>query len=112
MDEDDVMIVLGDHGMHISGNHGGSSDEETHTSIFGYSKRGFSNSYPRIKNFDPSYKSEVNQIDILPTISMLLGTPIPFNNLGTIIPDFYPPGTSLQIISHVLLFMIILKLTF
>ena len=30
------------------------------------------------------------QIDIVPTLSLLLGTPIPFSNLGAVIPDFIP----------------------
>ena len=34
MDEDTVMIVIGDHGMKYTGNHGGDSDEETNTVIF------------------------------------------------------------------------------
>ncbi|KAL8611893.1 hypothetical protein ACOMHN_033638 [Nucella lapillus] len=31
----------------------------------------------------------VQQTDLVPTISLLLGVPIPFSNLGTIIPDLF-----------------------
>ncbi|KAJ7577557.1 hypothetical protein C8J56DRAFT_1061212 [Mycena floridula] len=31
----------------------------------------------------------VQQIDLLPTLSLLLGLPIPFNNLGTVIPELF-----------------------
>ncbi len=33
--------------------------------------------------------SEVDQIDLTPTICMLKGNPIPINNVGSIIPDFF-----------------------
>ncbi|TFY70669.1 hypothetical protein EVG20_g2336 [Dentipellis fragilis] len=31
----------------------------------------------------------VQQIDLVPSLSLLLGLPIPFNNLGTVIPEFF-----------------------
>lgn len=31
----------------------------------------------------------VRQIDLVPTLSLLLGLPIPFNNLGTVIPELF-----------------------
>jgi len=32
----------------------------------------------------------VNQIDLVPTISMLLGVPVPFANLGSLVPALVP----------------------
>ena len=32
----------------------------------------------------------VSQIDLVPSLSLLLGMPIPFNNLGRVIPDLFP----------------------
>ena len=32
----------------------------------------------------------VDQMDLVPTLSILLGLPIPFNNLGLIVNDFLP----------------------
>jgi len=39
-------------------------------------------------NFQESYRA-VSQIDIVPTISLLLGVPIPFSNLGTVITELF-----------------------
>jgi GPI ethanolamine phosphate transferase 3 subunit O len=33
--------------------------------------------------------NSVRQIDFLPTLSLLLGLPIPFSNLGIVILDFF-----------------------
>lgn len=60
MGEDDILIMMGDHGMSAEGHHGGNSNEEINTVIFGYSKKGFFNAHPEIKNFDPSYKLFTN----------------------------------------------------
>ncbi|EAR95303.2 type I phosphodiesterase/nucleotide pyrophosphatase (macronuclear) [Tetrahymena thermophila SB210] len=95
MNDDDVLILMGDHGMSESGHHGGSTFEETSVGIFAYSKQGFKKE-PRINNFDPTYKKLTNQIDIPSTISMLFGIPIPYNNIGLIINDFYPANTPLE----------------
>lgn len=36
----------------------------------------------------------VSQIDIVPTLSLLLGLPIPFSNLGSVIPELFPSNGS------------------
>ena len=41
LDNDTVLLVYGDHGMTNDGNHGGGSDNELKTVLFGYSKGGF-----------------------------------------------------------------------
>lgn len=77
--ENDLLLVFGDHGMKEDGGHGGGSLEETNSALFAFSK---SNVF--YKNIDI-----VNQIDLVPTLSVLLGVPIPYQNLGTIIPTFF-----------------------
>ena len=38
---------------------------------------------------------KISQIDLVPTISLLLGIPIPFSNLGMVIPELFTlPSTS------------------
>lgn len=32
----------------------------------------------------------LSQIDLVPTVSLLLGVPIPFSNLGVVIRDLFP----------------------
>ncbi|KAG7400471.1 hypothetical protein PHYBOEH_005499 [Phytophthora boehmeriae] len=107
-DGDDVLLaVLGDHGMSADGNHGGASDEETGAALFLYSKA------PLIATDEGDERDnddaeemrkyaarildgarEVPQVDLVPTLALLSGLPIPFGNLGSIIPPlfFMPPS--------------------
>ena len=55
MHKDDVLILMGDHGMSEEGHHGGSTPEETTSVIFGYSKSAFFK-HELMNNFDPSFK--------------------------------------------------------
>jgi phosphatidylinositol glycan class O len=73
--------------MTSDGNHGGGSPNETETIIFGYIKNGngFVKLDKEFKKHDPTYQNTIDQIDIVPTISMLLGLNIPYNNLGILI---------------------------
>ncbi|RKF56455.1 GPI ethanolamine phosphate transferase 2 [Golovinomyces cichoracearum] len=92
--ESTVLVLLGDHGMNEAGNHGGSSPGESSPALVFIS--------PKFKNFssrlevpsphkeDFRYYSHVEQSDIAPTLGILLGFPIPRNNLGIIIPQFMP----------------------
>jgi phosphatidylinositol glycan class O len=41
MDNDTIIILYGDHGMTIEGNHGGDSENEIRTVFFAYTKSGF-----------------------------------------------------------------------
>ncbi|KAL7671304.1 hypothetical protein ACOME3_006205 [Neoechinorhynchus agilis] len=82
--DQDVLLVIGDHGMTDSGGHGGETDDEVHTVLLSYSKR--------LKNVRSTLFNEtIDQIDITPTLSALLNVPIPFGNLGTVILDLMNP---------------------
>ncbi|KAF8913454.1 hypothetical protein CPB85DRAFT_1434088 [Mucidula mucida] len=97
LDEKTLLVVLGDHGMDRTGDHGGDGEHETSSALWIYSKG------PELSRDAPpsgllQYTTfpraslphrSVQQIDILPTISLLLGLPIPFNNLGTVIPELF-----------------------
>lgn len=94
LDDKTLLVVMGDHGMDHTGNHGGDSLPELESTIFFYSKnKKFKpNRLPQDK-YDTSalganYRS-VNQIDLVPTISLLLGLPIPYNNLGFPIDELF-----------------------
>lgn len=80
--EDTLLIVIGDHGMTQTGNHGGDSKEETETVIFFYSPGLTVTSSPASKQL-----LSVAQVDLVPTLAFLLGSPIPYSNLGKIIED-------------------------
>lgn len=73
LDDNTVFMVMGDHGMDQTGNHGGDSVDELEAALWVYSKRSV---------FSKEGQHTVNQIDLVPTISGLLGLPVPFNSLG------------------------------
>ncbi|XP_011308492.1 GPI ethanolamine phosphate transferase 2 [Fopius arisanus] len=70
-----ILIVCGDHGMKNSGGHGGATPEETLVPllVFGDSC--------------PGDVSQIEQVDIATTLSIILGIPIPQSNLGSISMD-------------------------
>ena len=95
LDDKTLLVVLGDHGMNPKGDHGGDSDLETAAALWMYSK-GPALTGPAINDFDwPTYTfpgstkpiRHVNQIDLVPTLALLLGIPIPYNNIGAPIPE-------------------------
>ncbi|KAI3337362.1 GPI ethanolamine phosphate transferase 3-like protein [Xylariaceae sp. AK1471] len=98
MDEDTLLVVMGDHGMDGKGDHGGESEDEVEAALWMYSKRPvFGRTQvdfvvpPATAKIRP-----VNQIDLVPTLSLLLGIPIPYNNLGRPIEEAFagPKGNA------------------
>jgi phosphatidylinositol glycan class O len=106
--DDDLLLVFGDHGMDSKGDHGGDSPDEVEAGLWIYSKAGLlpprtppfsSPAHPLAKLFTSmpeaisthsnSSVRSVPQISLVPTLSLLLGLPIPFNNLGPIIPEIF-----------------------
>lgn len=86
IDDKTLLVVLGDHGMDPKGDHGGDSLQEVESTLWMYSKTPFFGRLPGKDTYDTSAYGEhhrsVGQIDLVPTLSLLLGLPIPFNNLG------------------------------
>jgi phosphatidylinositol glycan class O len=91
MDEDTLLVVMGDHGMDQKGDHGGESDDEVEAALWMYSKKGvFGRTDPTFAIPPPTAKVRpVDQIDLVPTLALLLGLPIPFNNLGKPIEEAF-----------------------
>ncbi|KAG8175535.1 hypothetical protein JTE90_016684 [Oedothorax gibbosus] len=83
--EDTILFVLGDHGMTESGDHGGDSLPEITTALFVYS-------HLKLPTPEKSDVLTVNQVDLVPTLSILLGLPIPFSNLGKAITSLLSPN--------------------
>lgn len=88
-----LFVVLGDHGMNDVGNHGGSSTAETSAALMLISQK-FKNlnlngnkNAPIEWNDNYEYFSKIDQIDLVSTLSTLIGLPIPINNLGVFIPE-------------------------
>ncbi|KAI0804684.1 hypothetical protein BC629DRAFT_1590921 [Irpex lacteus] len=99
LDDDTLLILMGDHGMDRKGDHGGDTELEVTAAMWFYSK-GRSLLHPSAQIHERlaphalfpgafvSHRS-VQQIDLVPTLSLLLGLPIPYNNLGSIIPELF-----------------------
>ena len=107
LDDDTLLVLLGDHGMDPKGNHGGDSDLETAAALWLYSKgpslTGDLGDEKLLETF-PKYTfpgsrtalRHLNQIDLLSTLTYLLGLPIPFNNLGMVIPEVFDSLSDLE----------------
>lgn len=99
LDDDTLFVLLGDHGMDTKGDHGGDGDLETSASLWIYSKsRRLVDPHAVIPPSHLSYHTfpgttipyrRVQQIDLVPSLSLALGLQIPFNNLGTVIPELF-----------------------
>ncbi|XP_059479013.1 GPI ethanolamine phosphate transferase 3 [Neocloeon triangulifer] len=88
LDNDTTLIVIGDHGMTSTGNHGGDSVAEVTAAMFIHS--------PSTLLFPPSGEpaSLVMQVDLVPTLTSILSVPIPFSNLGTVVTEALPYAES------------------
>ena len=92
IDNETVVLIHGDHGMTFEGDHGGSSNFETSTGGFAYIRSGFHplcKKYHQLMDAYPSHEQSLSLINLAPTLSWLLGLPIPFSSIGRIIPDLY-----------------------
>ncbi|BFZ62343.1 mannose-ethanolamine phosphotransferase gpi13 [Saitoella coloradoensis] len=79
--DDTLLVVFGDHGMDGRGDHGGDSYDEVSAGLWLYSKEA---------RFAPmSSGRSISQVDLVPTLALALGLPIPYNNLGTPIPEVF-----------------------
>ncbi|CAI8610891.1 unnamed protein product [Vicia faba] len=99
--ENTLLVVMGDHGQTLNGDHGGGSAEEVETGFFAMSFKEPLNSVP--PEFD-SYScqtdldgksvciSSMQQLDFAVTMSALLGIPFPYGSIGRINPELYALG--------------------
>ncbi|XP_022749404.1 GPI ethanolamine phosphate transferase 3 isoform X2 [Durio zibethinus] len=92
--ENTLLLVMGDHGQTLNGDHGGGSAEEVETSIFAMSFKDL----PSVPSeFDSSSCkannniciSSIQQLDFAVTVSSLLGVPFPFGSIGRVNPELY-----------------------
>lgn len=121
LDDQTLLVVVGDHGMTDRGDHGGDSRDEVDAALWVYSKKPLidaawfehaldspqhpaaslrasaSASVDLADRFELAWPEKglarstrsVSQIDLVPTLSLLLGLPIPFGNLGLPIPELF-----------------------
>jgi GPI ethanolamine phosphate transferase 3 subunit O len=91
LDDDTVLVVMGDHGMDTKGDHGGESDDEVEATLWMYSTRSaFGRTHAEFVTPPQDGKTRpVRQIDLVSTLALLLGLPIPFNNIGAPIEEAF-----------------------
>jgi len=91
IDDDTLLVIMGDHGMDSKGDHGGESEDEVEAALWMYSNRPTLGRLSEASKLPPTTAKErpVNQIDLVPTLSLLLGIPIPFSNLGAPIEEAF-----------------------
>ncbi|KAI1144187.1 GPI ethanolamine phosphate transferase [Hypoxylon sp. FL0543] len=98
IDDETLLVVMGDHGMDSKGDHGGESEDEVEAALWMYSKKPlFGRTKPEFVTPPATAKIRpVNQIDLVPTLALLLGIPIPFNNLGRPVEEAFagPKGNA------------------
>jgi len=106
-----MLIVMGDHGMTLHGDHGGGSAEETDSFLFAYHPRAAalrrggasanetSSTSRTAKPLTGAFE-RMPQIDFAPTVSLLLGVPIPFGNLGTVRRRFWEIAHAREVLNR------------
>ncbi|GAV85690.1 Phosphodiest domain-containing protein [Cephalotus follicularis] len=97
--ENTLLLVMGDHGQTLNGDHGGGTAEEVETSIFAMNFKKPPHFSPSDfdtceLNLDESISiSSIQQLDFAVTVSALLGIPFPFGSIGRVDPKLYALGT-------------------
>ncbi|XP_061149632.1 GPI ethanolamine phosphate transferase 3 [Syngnathus typhle] len=85
LENDTLLVVMGDHGMTDTGDHGGESQKETEAALFLYSSAPL---FPGPPSQDEP--DVVPQIDLVPTLALLLGAPIPYSSVGQVLLPLFP----------------------
>ncbi|KAG9460009.1 hypothetical protein H6P81_004517 [Aristolochia fimbriata] len=91
--ENTLLLVMGDHGQTLNGDHGGGTPEEVETALFAMNLKSPPTTASSI--FDSSScrlnvegkelcVSTIQQLDFSATIAALLGVPFPFGSIGTV----------------------------
>lgn len=99
---DTLVLVFGDHGQNLNGDHGGGTWEETESALLAFDVGSIrSMREHRRVAFPPgnlgyasdrptcSMISELDQLDFASNLAMMLGIPIPFGNVGKISSVFW-----------------------
>lgn len=91
--EDTLLLVMGDHGQTLNGDHGGGTAEEVETALFAWNTRQPAHSTSQSCNPSCSiYLGKENQscicqfqqLDFAATLAAVLGVPFPFGSIGRV----------------------------
>ncbi|PSR97833.1 GPI ethanolamine phosphate transferase [Actinidia chinensis var. chinensis] len=96
--ENTLLLVMGDHGQTINGDHGGGNAEEVETAIFAMGLKKppsalmlecDTSSCPLDSDGGIVCISSIQQLDFAATVSALLGVPFPFGSIGCVNSELY-----------------------
>ncbi|XP_027259081.1 GPI ethanolamine phosphate transferase 3 isoform X1 [Cricetulus griseus] len=87
LENDTLLVVAGDHGMTMNGDHGGDSELEVSAALFLYSPTALFSTVP------PEEPEVIPQVSLVPTLALLLGLPIPFGNIGEVMAELFSGGS-------------------
>ena len=112
---DSMVVLFGDHGQTVTGDHGGATAEEVESVLFAYSttallplpppdahttgvaptrdffvREYFGGEKRGWEERVPAAVPRVWQTDLVPMMSLWLALPIPFGNLGAVVPSLVP----------------------
>ncbi|CAG2112137.1 unnamed protein product, partial [Medioppia subpectinata] len=79
-----LVVITGDHGMTDIGNHGGNTPAETDTALVFLTTNGTKVGPKPVKASPDGRAERVLQVDISPTLSALIGLPLPNKSIGKV----------------------------
>ncbi|CAH8528035.1 unnamed protein product [Heterobilharzia americana] len=83
----DILFIMGDHGMTLSGDHGGDSYSELEATLIVYTSEYHISLSGKDSLKRSTGQQQLSQIDLVPTLSFFTGVPIPYSNLGILSSD-------------------------
>ncbi|XP_057773853.1 uncharacterized protein LOC130993117 isoform X2 [Salvia miltiorrhiza] len=95
--ENTMLLVMGDHGQTLNGDHGGGTAEEVETAIFALTMKK-PNTLPAAAESSSCQldvherrvcTNSIQQLDFAATVSALLGIPFPFGSIGRVNSELY-----------------------
>ncbi|PWY64020.1 GPI ethanolamine phosphate transferase 3 [Aspergillus eucalypticola CBS 122712] len=92
VDDETLLVVMGDHGMDENGNHGGEAADEVRAALWMYSSRevwGVVDGDDGDGNVTGVVGRDMPQVDFVSTLALLMGVPVPFSNLGRPIEEAF-----------------------
>ncbi|GFN13174.1 hypothetical protein AtubIFM55763_010459 [Aspergillus tubingensis] len=89
VDDETLLVVMGDHGMDENGNHGGEGVDEVRAALWLYSSREVWGVVDGGDGVTGVVGRDIPQVDFVSTLASLMGVPVPFSNLGRPIEEAF-----------------------